>query len=84
MQPEALGGEVLADDRHLEVGRVAPAELGREGEAQPAGGVGPAPHLAQERLPVGPGHAAGLEVGAGPLPPVVEEADVVVLPPRAA
>ncbi len=30
VQAEALRGEVLADDRHLEVGAVAPAELHRE------------------------------------------------------
>ena len=78
-QPEALGGEVLADDRHLEVGGVAAAELGRQGEAEPAGGVGPAPHLAQQRLPLRAGDAAVLEVGARPLAPMVEEPLVVVL-----
>ena len=72
-------GEVLADDRHLEVAGVAAAELGREREAEPPGGVGPAPHLAQQLLPVGAGHAVVLEVGAGPLAAVVEEPLVVVL-----
>ena len=38
----------------------------------------------EQLLPVGAGHAAVLEVGAGPLPAVVEEPDVVVLLPRAA
>ena len=84
VQPEALGGQVLADDRHLEVGGVAAAELGRQRQPQPPGRVGPAAHLAQQLLPLRARDAAVLEVGAGPLAPVVEEADVVVLLPRAA
>ena len=78
VQPEALGRQVLADDRHLEVRRVATAELGRQREAQPAGGVGAAAHLAQQLLPFGAWNAAVVEVGARPLPAVIEEAHVVV------
>ena len=54
VQAEALVGEVLADDRHLEVAGVAAAELGREREPQPAGGVGPPAHLARAAPPSRP------------------------------
>ena len=48
-------------------------------QAQPAGGVGTPAHLAQQRFPVLARHTPVVEVGTGPLAPVVEEADVVVL-----
>ena len=85
VQPEALGREVLADDRHLEVGGVAAAVLGRQREPEPArprrpGGASRASSSSQSCAR----HAAVLEVGARALAPVVEEPDVVVLPARAA
>ena len=58
---------------------LAAAELLGQREAQPAGGVGPPAHLAQQLLPLLAGDAVVLEVGAGPLAAVVEEALVVVL-----
>ncbi|MBK5220788.1 MAG: hypothetical protein JJE35_13580 [Thermoleophilia bacterium] len=40
MEAEAAVGEVLAEDRDLEVAAVGAAELGRQREAPEAGGVG--------------------------------------------
>ena len=79
VQPEPLCREVLPDDRHLEVRGVAPTEIDRQCQPEPASGVRAAAHLAQQVLPFRPGHTPVVEVGAGPFPPVVEEADVVVL-----
>src|SRR5205085_5658922 len=53
--------------------------LFREGPAQQSGGVGPPSHLPQQLVPLLAGNATLLQVRAGELPPVVEEADVVVL-----
>ena len=52
VQPEALAGEVLADDRHAEVRAVLAAVLLRERIAVVAGRVGAPPRLAQQRLPL--------------------------------
>ena len=79
VEAEALAGQVLADDGHPEVGAVLAAVLLGEGVAVVAGGVGPAAHLAEQRLPLLVGQAAALPVGAGVLAAVVEEAVVVVL-----
>ena len=79
MEPQPLGRQVLADDGHAQVRPVRPAEGGRQGPAQQAGSVGPPAHLAEQRVPLGAGDTAPLDVGTGELPPVVEEADVVVL-----
>ena len=56
-----------------------PAELLRQRVAQQPGRVGAAAHLGEQLLPLAPRDAAVLEVGAGVLAAVVEEADVVVL-----
>src|SRR5690606_10673840 len=58
---------------------VPPAVLLREGEPVVAGGVGPPPHLGQQRLPLLAGQAAAIPVGPGVLAAMVEEALVVVL-----
>ena len=79
MQPEALRREVLADDRHPEVRAVPAAVLLREGVAVVPGLVGQPPGLAEQLLPLLVRQAAALPVGAGVLPAVVEEPDVVVL-----
>ena len=79
MEPEAPVREVLADDRHLEVRCGTSAELLRQRQPQPAGRVGASEHLSEQFLPLLAGHAVVLEVGAGPLTPVVEEPHVVVL-----
>jgi hypothetical protein len=67
---------MFTDDRHLQVRRIAPTELRRQREPQPAGSVGAAAHLAEQLLPVGTRHTAVVEVGACPLPSMVET-DVV-------
>ena len=79
VQAEALAGEVLADHGHAEVRAVLAAVLLRERVAVVAGGVGAAPRLAQQRLPLVVRQAAALPVGARVLAAMVEEADVVVL-----
>ena len=80
VQPEALGREVLADDRHAEVGAVPAAVLLRERRSGrcPASSASRS-SLAQQLLPLVVRQAAALPVGAGVLAAVVEEADVVVL-----
>ena len=79
VQAEALAGQVLADHRHAEVGPVPAAVFLRERVPVVAGRVGPPPGLREQRLPVAAGQPAAVPVGAGVLPAVVEEADVVVL-----
>ena len=79
MQPETLVGQVLADDRHLQVAGVLPTELRGQRQAEPTGGVRTPAHLAEQLLPVGPRHAVVVEVGPRPLAAVIEEPDVVVL-----
>ena len=79
VQAQPLGGEVLADDGHGEVGAALAAPFHRPGVAQVPSLVGAAAGLAQQGLPLVARQAAGLEVGAGVFAPVVEEADVVVL-----
>ena len=79
VQPQSLGREVLADDRHPEVGPVAAAEFLRQVITQEAGCIGPPPHLPKQVLPLGVRPAVALEVGTGPLPTMVEEPDIVIL-----
>jgi len=79
VQAEALAGQVLADDRHAEVGPVPAAVFLRERIPVVAGRVGPPPGLGEQRLPVAAGQPAAVPVGSGVLPAVVEEPDVVVL-----
>src|SRR5579883_616674 len=79
MEPEALGREMLANYRHREVRAVLPAEFPRQREAPMAGAVGAPAHLGQQRLPFVTRQAAALEIGARPFPPMVEEADIIVL-----
>ena len=77
-QAQALGGQVLADHRHPQVGAALAAELAGQGEAVMAGGVGQFAGLGQKRFPLVAGQAAGVPVGAGPFAAVVEEALIVV------
>ncbi len=76
MQPETLVRQVFPDDRHVEVGAVAAAELRRQPVAQPARRVGAPAHLAEQVLPGPPRDAAVLPVGAGVLAALVEVLDV--------
>ena len=78
MEAEPLRGQVLPDDGHLQIGGVLAPELGWQGQPEPSRGVGPAPHLGQELLPLQARDAPVFEVGARPLAPMVEEPDVVV------
>ena len=52
VQPEALVRQVFPDDRHVDVGAVAAAELRRQAVAQPARLVGALAHLAEQVLPL--------------------------------
>ena len=78
VQAETLGGEMLADHGHPEVGAVLAAVALRDREAQMAGVVGEILGLAQQRFPFVPRQPAIVEIGARPFAAVVEEADVVV------
>ena len=78
VQAEPLGGKMLANDRHPEVGAVLAAIAFRDRETQMAGGVGEIFRLAQQRFPFMPRQPAIVEIGARPFAAVVEEADIVV------
>ena len=78
--PRPLRGEVLADDRHAEVGALLAAVLLRERVAVVPGLVGDAAAPRRSScLPLLVRQPAALPVGARVLAAVVEEADVVVL-----
>src|SRR5438270_7745647 len=79
VEAEPPAGEVLPDDGHAEIGSAPAAVLLRQGVAVMAGGVGPATHLVEQRFPILVGQAGPVPVGAGVLPAVAEEAEVVVL-----
>ena len=76
--PSPFVREVLADDRHLEVARVVPAVLRGQRPPQPARRRRRAGASRAAGPPSPARDAAGLEVGARVLAPVVEEPDVVV------
>ena len=78
VQAEPLGGKVLADDGHPEVGAILAAILLRHRKTQMTGRVCEILGLAQQRFPFVPRQAAILEIGARPFAAVVEEANVVV------
>ena len=80
VQAEALDRQMLADDGHAQIGAVPPAVGLGGGVAVVAGGVRAMAGLHHQPLPTLVGQAAALPVGAGVLAPMVEEADVVVLP----
>jgi len=79
VQAEPLVRQVLADDRHGEVGTVLAAQRLRQSEAQVTGLVGAPLHLGQQLFPLVPRLAVIVPVGAGMLAAMVEEADIVVL-----
>ncbi len=78
-RPEALGRQVLADDRHREVGAVLAAVFLGQRVAIMPGLVGAPAHLAQQRFPFVARQAVAFEVGARPFAAMVEKTDVVVL-----
>ncbi len=79
VQAEPLVREMLADQRHGEVGAVLAAQRLGQAEAQMAGLVGAPLHLGQQLLPFVARLAVIVPVGAGMLAAMVEEADIVVL-----
>ena len=78
VQAEPLGGEMLADHRHPEIGAVLAAIAFRDREAEMPGAVGEIFHLAQQRFPFMPRQPAIVEIGARPFAAMIEKPDVVV------
>jgi hypothetical protein len=78
VQSGPTGREVLADERHRQVARVAPPELLGQEEAVEPRRVGPVAHLVDEREPLGRGRPV-VPVRACRLPPVIEELGVLGL-----
>ena len=78
-QAQPLGRQVLADHGHVELRAALAAHGDRPRIAIVAGGIRPAAGLGQQGLPLVPGQAAIVPVGASMLTPVVEEPVVVVL-----
>ena len=73
VEAQTLVGEMLADDRHGQVGPVLATELLGKRVAQVAGRVGSAAHLGQQRLPLLSRSAPPVPVRAGVFAAVVEE-----------
>ncbi len=79
VQAQALGGKMVADHRHPQIGAILAAIFLRRGKAPVPGLVGADGGFAQQQFPFPPGQAAMFEIGARPFPPMVEKADIVVL-----
>ena len=79
MQAKPFGCEVLADNCHAQIAAVAPTKLAGEGVVEHASLDGQIPGLAQQVFPCLIGQAVPMPVRARVLPPVVEEAHIVVL-----
>ena len=69
---------MLADDGHAQVAALLAAVLLGPRVPVEAGGIGAAPGLGHQQLPLVVGQPAAVPVGPGVFPAVVEEADVVV------
>ena len=78
-QAQPLGGQMLADDGHGQLGAALAAHLRGPGVAQVSGLVGQLAGLGQQLFPVLAGQALVVPVGAGVLAAVVEEPLIVVL-----
>ena len=78
VQAKPLGGEMLADHRHPEIGAVLAAVALRDRKAQVSGGVGEIFHLSQQGFPFLPRQPAFVEIGARPFATMIEKPDVVV------
>ena len=78
VQAKSLGGKMLADHGHPEIGAILAAVALRDRKAQMARRVGEIFRLAQQRFPFVPRQAAVVEIGARPFAAMIEEADVVV------
>ena len=79
VQAQASGGQVLADDGHIQVGSAPAADRLWKAVTQVSCRIGPAHHLPEQRLPLRSGQPAVVPVGAGVLAPVVEVLDVLGL-----
>ena len=79
VKSQPSGGQPLPDDGHAQVAAIRAAEVGGQPPAEEPRTIRPAPHLTQQLVPLLPRDPSPLEVSAGPLTAVVEEADVVVL-----
>ena len=78
VQAKPLGGEMLADHRHPEIGAVLAAIAFRDREAEVPGGVGEIFHPSQQRFPFMARQPAIVEIGTRPFPAMVEKPDVVI------
>ena len=78
MQPQSPVRQVLTNSRHGQIAAVLATELLWQGETIVARGIGASTHLLQQLLPFRAWQAAIVPVCAGVLPPVVEEANVVI------
>ncbi|OIQ64663.1 hypothetical protein GALL_537860 [mine drainage metagenome] len=78
VQTQPLGGQVLADHRHVEVGAALAPHFRRPGITIVAGLVGDLAGLGQQLLPLVTGQAVAIPVRAGVLAAMVEKPDVVV------
>ena len=78
VQAKTLGGKMLADHGHPEIGAVLAAIPFWNRKAQVPGGVGEVLHLSQQRFPFVPWQPALVEIGARPFPAMIEKPNVVV------
>jgi len=78
VKAKALGGQVMPDDSHGEVGAILAAKLLRDGKAIMPGGIGNAIHFAQQLFPLMPGQAVIVPIGPRVFAAVVEEAFIVI------
>ncbi len=78
VQAKALGGKMLADHGHPEIGAILAAVALGDRKAKMPRVVGEVFHLSQQRFPLVPRQPAIVEIGARPFAAVVEEADVVI------
>src|SRR6266851_4311065 len=78
MQAKSLGGKMLADHGHPEIGAILAAVAFRDREAQVPGIISKIFHPSQQRFPLMPRQPAILEIGARPFAAMIEETDIVV------
>src|SRR6185369_14216350 len=79
VQPEAFGRQMLANDRHCEIASALASEMRRQRKTKVSGSVGAAPHLAEQRFPLGARLAVVVPVGSRVLAAMVEVLDVLAL-----
>ena len=79
VQAQALGGELVADHCHPQVGTILAAIFLWRRKPPVAGLVGADAGLAQQQFPFAPWQPTMFEIGARPFAAVIEETDIVVL-----